>query len=604
MSAYFRSIASTLDSLEFTKVIQTLQQQHTEVDYNPFDIDLSQCIHFNPLFHVLGKHDSFLSTTTTDDVQLQSRYRVLDLHTVYDTVLDQSVPRAVHVKSSPLINPIHLGCGKYRSHSSFASFPLPRRIESNPPLPGNRVVDKIYSPMNTSYVDAFFTFLSHDRLASYGFRHTVEYYGAVSTIQRHFRMDLYADYDFMSHFAHFQTHDGTLWTTQPPTGVFACPPVYPPIEEEEEEEGSTTKLPPLAQKQSTRFFSLDDDDDEPENALHDTTTDDIEPMAAPSSSSSVFSDITDDNSSYADIDEAGIEEEWYSDDDEEGDDNDGIPDLLAFSTQDQYQPIPDPCADQQLMYYFTDVPVQLIFMEKCDHVLDKCFNQGMFNSAQSMAMMGQLLMILATYQKAFSFTHNDLHTNNIMYNDCTDPFLYYRFQQSIYRFPTYGRLFKIIDFGRSIYSFEGQRYCVDSYQHGEDADGQYNCAPFINPAKPIVEPNPSFDLFRFAITILAELQSSFESLELAMDDSFVTLLHHVCMDKHGKHIMFREDGALRCLDFKAYKYAGQTLHQGIPAQLIPSFLSTFQVPPEEVDPTWILMDIDAIPDMSTKSSLA
>ena len=27
----------------------------------------------------------------------------------------------------------------------------------------------------------------------------------------------------------------------------------------------------------------------------------------------------------------------------------------------------------------------------------------------------QILMILITYQKTFNFTHNDLHTNNIMF---------------------------------------------------------------------------------------------------------------------------------------------------------------------------------------------
>ena len=31
------------------------------------------------------------------------------------------------------------------------------------------------------------------------------------------------------------------------------------------------------------------------------------------------------------------------------------------------------------------------------------------------SILFQILIMLITYQKVFSFTHNDLHTNNIMY---------------------------------------------------------------------------------------------------------------------------------------------------------------------------------------------
>ena len=41
-------------------------------------------------------------------------------------------------------------------------------------------------------------------------------------------------------------------------------------------------------------------------------------------------------------------------------------------------------------------------------------------------------MSLITYQKVFDFTHNDLHTNNIMYQKTDKEFLYYRFNESYY----------------------------------------------------------------------------------------------------------------------------------------------------------------------------
>ena len=63
-------------------------------------------------------------------------------------------------------------------------------------------------------------------------------------------------------------------------------------------------------------------------------------------------------------------------------------------------------------------------------------------------------MILITYQKMFSFTHNDLHTNNIMYIETEKRFLYYKINHRHYKIPTYGKIFKIIDYGRAIYNLK------------------------------------------------------------------------------------------------------------------------------------------------------
>ena len=49
----------------------------------------------------------------------------------------------------------------------------------------------------------------------------------------------------------------------------------------------------------------------------------------------------------------------------------------------------------------------------------------------------QIIMILITYQKMFSFTHNDLHTNNIMYIPTNKKFLYYLYKKKYYWSSTY-----------------------------------------------------------------------------------------------------------------------------------------------------------------------
>ena len=55
----------------------------------------------------------------------------------------------------------------------------------------------------------------------------------------------------------------------------------------------------------------------------------------------------------------------------------------------------------------------------------------------------QIIMMLITYQKCFKFTHNDLHTNNIMYKKTDKQFLYYRYNNSYYKVPTFNRFSKL-----------------------------------------------------------------------------------------------------------------------------------------------------------------
>ena len=68
-------------------------------------------------------------------------------------------------------------------------------------------------------------------------------------------------------------------------------------------------------------------------------------------------------------------------------------------------------------------------------------------------------MILITYQKLFNMTHNDLHTNNIMYINTDKKHLYYKINNKHYKVPTFGKIFKIIDFGRAIYTFRSNLLC-------------------------------------------------------------------------------------------------------------------------------------------------
>jgi len=117
-------------------------------------------------------------------------------------------------------------------------------------------------------------------------------------------------------------------------------------------------------------------------------------------------------------------------------------------------------------------PVQVISMEYCENTFDDLILNNELTKDEWLSAFMQIIMILITYQKAFNFTHNDLHTNNVMYNHTDKKYLYYCYKKKYYKVPTFGRIFKIIDFGRSIFKFDGKIFCSDSFQAGGDAATQ------------------------------------------------------------------------------------------------------------------------------------
>jgi hypothetical protein len=126
----------------------------------------------------------------------------------------------------------------------------------------------------------------------------------------------------------------------------------------------------------------------------------------------------------------------------------------------------------------------MICLEKCEGTLDELFVKNKLTIDTAASVLFQIVMTLLMYQNAFQFTHNDLHTNNIMYVSTEEEYLYYNYKGTQYKVPTYGKIFKLIDFGRIIYKINGTTYCSDSFAPGGDAHTQYNFEPYYNPKKP------------------------------------------------------------------------------------------------------------------------
>ena len=229
----------------------------------------------------------------------------------------------------------------------------------------------------------------------------------------------------------------------------------------------------------------------------------------------------------------------------------------------------------------------MICLEKCDGTLDELFVKDEINEDTGASALFQVIMTMLAYQTAYKFTHNDLHTNNIMYVSTTEEFLYYKYNGICYKVPTYGRIFKIIDFGRSIYTYKGKTFCSDSFAPGGDAATQYNFEPYYNNKHPIIEPNYSFDLCRLGCSI-----HDFIIGDKPRDELQKTI-HRWCQDDKKTSVLYKKNGEERYPDFKLYKMIAKTVHAHTPQnQLAFPFFSQFKT--QQVPSGAACMDIGNI----------
>ena len=219
--------------------------------------------------------------------------------------------------------------------------------------------------------------------------------------------------------------------------------------------------------------------------------------------------------------------------------------------------------EDNILVSIDQFPINIIGLEKCEDTLDSLFEQGNFSQDELSCIVVQMLMILITYQKIFNLTHNDLHTNNIMFIKTEKVYLYYKINNKHYKIKTYGKIFKIIDYGRAIYRYKNKLICSDSFQTNGDAATQYNFEPYYNSAKPIIEPNFSFDLCRLGCSIYDFIVDEYESF-----DDISWPIHKIimdwCLDDNGVNILYKTNDVERYPDFKLYKMIARKVHNHMP----------------------------------------
>jgi hypothetical protein len=225
---------------------------------------------------------------------------------------------------------------------------------------------------------------------------------------------------------------------------------------------------------------------------------------------------------------------------------------------------------------FENYPTVLIFQEENKGVMDDLLEEENISDEREedwedrwTAWTFQIIAALCAAQGVLGFTHNDLHTNNIVWEDTDQSWIFYKDRAGeVWRIPTYGKLFRIIDFGRAIFRVGEKWFISDDYEEDGDAEGQYNFGPFQKKEKDAVYPNPSFDLCRYSVSILEGLfperpEAKADGLLLSKEGDWevretehplFNLLWSWLIDDEGKNVLQDEDYTERFPDFDLYSH--------------------------------------------------
>jgi len=536
----------------------------TENEYNPFRIKSLQ--NYNPVY----AHYFELNEKNYNRIGLNHPYHFVDCESVHSYSKNDTISRATHIKFSPLLDPIKFMTGKYdMSDPSFKTLPK---------LTGDNSCEKIRNFNNTSYVDNFFSYLTGQLLHEYGFLHGIDYYGSFLGIQEKYKMNIEDDFEFLKSSDQFHAYRNKFFTV-----------ARMPENVEQFDIGSRSNRQRLQLSSSEESIEMIEGlvllDSSAENVV-DSPSDSFgdmeevykkEDVVSESSVSSDDSSVAETESDCDDEEDTNNEEDWETESD--CDDSD-------YSEGDNEGDNEGPVA------FLHDFPMQMICLEKCDGTLDELFENEELDDAMGISALFQIIMMLITYQNLFQFTHNDLHTNNVMFVNTDAEFLYYKYKGIYYQVPTYGRIFKLIDFGRAIYKYGGNQYCSDSFAPGGDAATQYNCEPFINPNKARLEPNFSFDLCRLGTSIHDFIIDDHTMPLNAMSD-LQKVVARWCLDDNGKNVLYKRNGEERYPDFKLYKMIARTVHRHIPeVQLEDAIFKTFRITANDIHDG--VMDMDSI----------
>ena len=587
--------------IEFSYKKPSIEELVKQMENEPLGFTHAQL--YSPINDIfLELNDSNFRSTTLNFPYLFNSIKeaIQDDHRIKLTCDNSSkqIINDVFVKYSPLLDPIRYLVGKYDTSSDS--------LKNLPTIDPSYAHPKIQDYDNTSYVDGFFSYLSSQMLHSHNFINALDCYGTLIGRKRRFVVDAFDDFEYLMNSEFFLSNKDTLYELTD-TGIQMMGEMLEhdsrskkrklclgePLERLEFDDiGEIELLNDVFEKHESsdecQFLELTE---EVVNAFKGEMNSSVEETSNNRSHSRSSSTTC---SSRTSITRSSSSSNGSATDSQDSQDNKS---QCSDHSDSNCSSSTSSCESEEVCNItIYDFPSQAIFLEKCENTLDHlCAHDEDFGNKELIAALMQVIMTLIAYQKCFEFQHNDLHTNNIMFVPTKKQFIYYKVNDTHYKVPTYGRIFKIIDFGRATYKFRGHNVCSDSFHKDGDAHTQFNFGRHYNKDRPRLEPNFSFDLCRLGTSLIDFLTEDLEDIKTTKDP-VVLLVSEWCNDDKGRNILWKSNGDERYPGFKLYKMIARTVSKHTPlSQLEKPIFQKFKCARKNIKKGTNIMNIDSLP---------
>tara|TARA_Y200000002_G_scaffold215970_1_gene178220 strand:- start:978 stop:2666 length:1689 start_codon:yes stop_codon:yes gene_type:complete len=543
------------------------------VNYNILNITNIQC--FNPLYEKFF----ILNDNNYNNIILNQSHIVKSVikqysYNNYLCLLKKEedpnkITKDVFVKFAPLIDPVKYMIGKYGFDKELFILPdFKKKTQQK----------KLSDTNNSSYTEGFFTFLISKLLNDYKFLNAPDFYGSYLANHNKLKINIYEDIDFLNESddfhkfkkEHFQIDDSFYDELSNYDSNYNKKRLM--IKDDSDD--VSLNILDLSFNNETILGASNEIIEL--NSLNDIN---IEEVIVSNDNNSRCSSLTNSTcssrSSYTNSDNDENDSDEESDQDETSEEED----------------------EEEIFAYIENFPINVILIEKCIDTLDSYMTKNNIEEQEWENILLQIIFTLITYQKVFDFTHNDLHTNNIMYVETDKKYIYYGFNNKIYKVHTYGKIWKIIDFGRSIYKFNGKTMFSDSFSLDGDAATQFNCEPYLNKDKQIVNPNKSFDLCRLGCSLFDYFINNIKMIKDRKNcDNLQELIIEWCSDDKNKNVLYKNNGEERYPEFKLYKMITRSVNNHTPEkQLDRVMFDKYRVSKKKLNKKTKIINIDKFP---------
>ncbi len=463
-----------------------------------------------------------------------------------------------HMKICHLLNPLHYLEGRY-SFPKFNKLPWHDK-------PYRSAIQKLQSPFNQAYVDTLGMYLVGKLAEDDVSPHFLPFYGAVTAIADKYIYNITDDYPSYR-------REPWFWRGLKEKNIpFCIKNQYEPSEEIPQELVEAITTPP-------DDLDFGDDDDHSSASVESLP---VDPQLRSSA------EIVDDLLLQEDADILTVSSASESLNDSSESELTGDEEVSEEEDDDASST----GSEIKIGLEFADMPVLLAFQKEADGVMDDLlFDEEEVGSEPGKkaweerwtAWIFQICAALSQMQGIYNMTHNDLHTNNIVWTETDKTHLFYKSAVTgkYYKVPTYGKIFQIIDFGRAIYRVGHRQWVSDDYTGDNDAAGQYNFGPIFNPRKPKVAPNMSFDLARFSVSALEEIfpeqppKKKKNPAKLSEEPGRTTwettsplwnMMWSWMLTDKGENVLWDPEGEDRYPDFRLYEVIARECHGAVPSE--------------------------------------